>query len=283
MASEQHESIPPTQNNFRIYISDHLIPKFIGEDGETIFYKVTMPSIQELKKTEVNDNLQKTLDAVKDKRIYIQKRFTIKRIDVGHMAYWNDTNELGALNVTLNEIIKKNLTKECHQICEKNEFDVERELYENKRKIYEKEKKSERNFNYKIGMDEEWEIDQFIGNDDKIINEFKKKIEEELNVENVSVKILKWNHEMLEMYRVIDYGLHVGHWEKYFLFEVSFLGGEKSDILKVEKMIVDFVYINTLDNDDAKEKICKANDLMLKILDSRRATIMLQPIEDGIQ
>jgi ankyrin repeat protein len=125
-----------------------------------------------------------------------------------------------------------NMTKESHKVCEK-------------------EKKSQRNFNYKIGMDDEWDIDRFIGIDDNIINEFKHKIEEELNVENVSVKILKWNDEMLEMYRLINTGMHFGSWEKYFIFKVSFLGGEKSDILKVEKMIVDFVYINTLDNDDA--------------------------------
>ena len=119
---------------------------------------------------------------------------------------------------------------------------------------------SKQNFNYRLGLDEDWEIEQFIGNDDVIINEFKKKIEKELNVENVSVEILKWNCDMLEMFRAIESGLHVGGWEEYFMFKVSFLGGEESDILKVEKMIVDFVYINAnyLSDDDSNEKIRKA-------------------------
>ena len=115
-------------------------------------------------------------------------------------------------------------------------------------------------FNYRLGLDEDWEIEQFIGNDDVIINEFKKKIEKELNVENVSVEILKWNSDMLEMFRAIESGLHIGCWEEYFMFKVSFLGGEESDILKVEKMIVDYVYVNAnyLSDDEANEKIRKA-------------------------
>ena len=119
---------------------------------------------------------------------------------------------------------------------------------------------SKQNFNYRLGLDEDWEIEQFIGNDDVIINEFKKKIEKELNVENVSVEILKWNSDMLEMFRAIESGLHIGCWEEYFMFKVSFLGGEESDILKVEKMIVDYVYVNAnyLSDDEANEKVRKA-------------------------
>ena len=119
---------------------------------------------------------------------------------------------------------------------------------------------SKQNFNYRLGLDEDWEIEQFIGNDDVIINEFKKKIEKELNVENVSVEILKWNSDMLEMFRAIESGLHYGCWEEYFMFKVSFLGGEESDILKVEKMIVDYVYVNAnyLSDDESNEKIRKA-------------------------
>ena len=123
---------------------------------------------------------------------------------------------------------------------------------------------SKQNFNYRLGLDEDWEIEQFIGNDDVIINEFKKKIEKELNVENVSVEILKWNSDMLEMFRAIESGLHIGCWEEYFMFKVSFLGGEESDILKVEKMIVDYVYVNAnyLSDDEANEKSRKAGASM---------------------
>ena len=154
MANEQKSTIlstTPTEHNFKIYISGHLIPKLIGEDGKNIFHKVTQPSIHELKKIYVNDNLQKTLDAVKDGSIKIVKRFTIKDINTGYIASWRDTNELGVLNVTLNEIIKKNLTKESHEIMKKNEIDEEGKIYES---IF--KKKSQHNFNYRLILHSEF-------------------------------------------------------------------------------------------------------------------------------
>ena len=52
---------------------------------------------------------------------------------------------------------------------------------------------------------------------------------------------------MLEMYRAI--GFTYGS-QDYFLFKISFLGGERSDILKVEKMLVNFVNENVDDDGD---------------------------------
>ena len=95
---------------------------------------------------------------------------------------------------------------------------------------------------------EDCSIGQFIGNGGEVINEFKKKIEEELKVEKAFIKILNWKPEMLEMYRAIGFDEAYDNLE-YFLFKVSFLGGEKSDILKVEKMLIDFVNGTIGDND----------------------------------
>ena len=115
----------------------------------------------------------------------------------------------------------------------------------------EKKKVFRQNFNYRMGL-EDCSIGQFIGNGGEVINEFKKKIEEELKVEKAFIKILNWKPEMLEMYRAIGFDEAYGSLE-YFLFKVSFLGGEKSDILKVEKMLINFVNETVGDNNDSDD------------------------------
>ena len=114
------------------------------------------------------------------------------------------------------------------------------------------EKKFRQNFNYRIGLDDESAtIGQFIGNGGEVINAFKEKIAKELGVEKVFVKIVNWTSDMLEMYRAI--GFDTNGMEDYFLFKISFLGGERSDILKVEKMLIDFVNVSLCNEEEEEE------------------------------
>ena len=57
---------------------------------------------------------------------------------------------------------------------------------------------------------------------------------------------------MIEMYRAIGFDEVYGS-QDYFLFKVSFLGGERSDILKVEKMLIDFVNGTVGDDNDSDD------------------------------
>jgi len=228
-----------TQHNFKITIDENKIPILIGKGGKNLFYKVILPSIKEFQK------MHKASDSKVEYPDKIYKNIRIKETGIGVIASWNDTHELsnGNGNVTLNELIKKNLTDECKGIMEK--------------KDEQKEKKYRQNFNFRIGL-EDCSIGQFIGNGGETINEFKGTVSEELGVDNVFVKILMWEPEMIDMYRAIGFEeFNCG--QEYFLFKVSFIGGERADILKVEKMLIDFVNINAQDDSVSNED--KENDL----------------------
>ena len=101
-----------------------------------------------------------------------------------------------------------------------------------------------------LGKDggEDVQIGQFIGNGGGTINEFKKKIAKEMNVEKVYINIDDFDNDTV-MYRVIGNVISV---EDDLMFKVSYIGGNRDDILKVEKMLIDFVNENC-DNDSGSD------------------------------
>ena len=205
-----------------------------------IFNEVIKKSFKEFKEIEDHKS-QELIDSIKESKVKLNIRINIKKIGENVVATWKDNENLQDsdnnhnLNVDLNEIIKYNLVTLTEKVKES-------------KKEVSNTKKFRQNFNYRMGL-EDCSIGQFIGNGGEIINKFKKEIKEELKVENVFIKILNWKPEMLEMYRVIGFS---ESWqdEDFYLFKVSFIGGEKSDILKVEKMLVDFVNENVGDDED---------------------------------
>jgi hypothetical protein len=235
--------------NFKIDLGpepDRAIPIFIGKGGQNIKSNVIMAAIFELKQQKVpqhSADSQEILDSVKAGKIKIYKKIMIKDTGVGQIASWNDTKELGHLNIDLNELLKKHLTKHASNVCDR----LKENMSTGSNKVT--EKKFRKNFNYRIGLDDGTAtIGQFIGNGGEVINAFKEKIAEELGVEKVFVKIVKWTSDMLEMYRAIGNMCYTDGCEEYFLFKISFLGGERSDILKVEKMLIDFVNVTLSDD-----------------------------------
>jgi hypothetical protein len=114
------------------------------------------------------------------------------------------------------------------------------------------------NFRMNLGKDsgEDVQIGQFIGNGGETINEFKKKIAKEMNVEKVYINIDDFDNDTF-MYRVIGNVISV---EDDLMFKVSYIGGNREDIFKVEKMLIDFVNENCdndsdsdSDNEDVKD------------------------------
>ncbi len=224
--------IKMTSHNFKLTITNDMIPRMIGKGGKVLFNEVVKKSFNDFKEIEGHKS-QELINSIKkgDKKINI--RINIKEMGNNIVATWKDNEILQDsennhnLNVDLNEIIKYNLVSLSEKVAG------------SKKEEGEKKKVFRQNFNYRMGL-EDCSIGQFIGNGGEVINEFKKKIEEELKVEKAFIKILNWKPEMLEMYRAIGFDEAYGSLE-YFLFKVSFLGGEKSDILKVEKMLINFV------------------------------------------
>ena len=230
-----------TTHNFKLNITGDLIPRMIGKGGKVLFNEVVKKSFNEFKEIEDHKS-QELINSIKKGNVKLNIRINIKKIGENVVATWKDNENLQDsdnnhnLNIDLNEIIKYNLVS------------LSDKIKSSKKEKNEKKKVFRQNFNYRMGL-EDCSIGQFIGNGGEIINEFKKKVEEELSVEKVFVKILNWKSEMLEMYRAIGFDEAYGS-QDYFLFKISFLGGEKSDILKVEKMLVDFVNENVGDDED---------------------------------
>ena len=190
--------------NFKIDLGsepDRAIPIFIGKGGQNIKQNVILAAIFELKQQEKPNysaykKTQEILDSVKAGKIKIYKKIMIKDTGVGQIASWNDTKELGHLNIDLNELLKKHLTKHASNVCDRLKENMDSKNHV--KKIF------RQNFNYRIGLDDGTAtIGQFIGNGGEVINAFKEKIMEELGVEKVFVKIVKWTSDMFDMYRAI--------------------------------------------------------------------------------
>ena len=233
-----------TTHNFKLNITGDLIPRMIGKGGKVLFNEVVKKSFNEFKEIEDHKS-QELINSIKKGNVKLNIRINIKKIGENVVATWKDNENLQDsdnnhnLNVDLNEIIKYNLVS------------LSEKVNESKKEKGEKKKVFRQNFNYRMGL-EDCSIGQFIGNGGEIINEFKKKVKEALSVEKVFVKILNWKPEMFEMYRAIGFDEAYGS-QDYFLFKISFLGGERSDILKVEKMLVDFVNENVGDDNDSDD------------------------------
>ena len=229
-----------TTHNFKLDITGSQIPMMIGRGGKVIFNEVIKKSFKEFKEIEDHKS-QELINSIKKGDVKLNIRINIKKIGENVVATWKDNENLQDsdnnhnLNVDLNEIIKYNLVTLTEKVKES-------------KKEVSNTKKFRQNFNYRMGL-EDCSIGQFIGNGGAIINEFKKEVEEVLSVEKVFIKILNWKPEMLEMYRAIGFS---ESWqdEDFYLFKVSFIGGEKSDILKVEKMLINFVNENVDDDGD---------------------------------
>ena len=233
-----------TSHNFKLNITNDMIPRMIGKGGKVLFNEVVKKSFNDFKEIEGHKS-QELINSIKEGEKKINIRINIKELGDNIVATWKengilqDSENNHNLNVDLNEIIKYNLVSLSEKVAG------------SKKEEGEKKKVFRQNFNYRMGL-EDCSIGQFIGNGGEVINEFKKKIEEELKVEKAFIKILNWKPEMLEMYRAIGFDEAYGSLE-YFLFKVSFLGGEKSDILKVEKMLIDFVNGTVGDDNDSDD------------------------------
>ena len=238
-------------HNFKLSITKEMIPRMIGKGGKVLFNEVIKKSFNEFKEIEDHKS-QELINSIKEGEKKINIRINIKEIGDNIVATWKDNENLQDsendhnLNVDLNEIIKYNLASLSEKVSESMKDKEE------KKKVF------RQNFNYRIGL-KDCSIGQFIGNGGEVINELKKKIEEEIKVEKAFIKILDWKPEMLEMYRAIGFDEAYDS-QDYFLFKVSFLGGEKSDILKVEKMLIDFVNENVGHDDSDDDSICYSDN-----------------------
>ena len=248
-----------TVHNFKFDLEKVHIPLFLGKGGKNFFTKVVLGSIKAFKELE-DETHQETIDMVKNGELVIKNlRIDIKRQeDVQEpftYASWSDVKVLGKANVLLIEIIQKKIV-ECAEGV--------RKFLENKNKKSENDekpqKKFRRNFNYRVNVDEDVEIGRFIGRGGETVKKFNKKIAETLGVEKVYVNIEEFDCDDLCMYRCI--GDIIDSTED-LMFKVSFLGGEREDILKVEKMIVDFISENCgddSDNDSDNDSVQSDND-----------------------
>ena len=248
-----------TVHNFKFDLEKEHIPLFLGKGGKNFFTKVVLSSIKAFK--ELKDTThQETIDMVKNGELVIKNlRIDIKRQEDVKESYtyasWSDVKVLGKANVLLIEIVQKKIV-ECAEGVKK--------FLENKNKKSEngekQEKKFRRNFNYRVNVDEDVEIGRFIGKGGETVKKFNKKIAEKLGVEKVYVNIEEFDSDDLCMYRCIG---NMFDSNEDLMFKVSFLGGEKEDILKVERMIIDFISENCgddSDNDSDDDSVQSDND-----------------------
>lgn len=238
-----------TVHNFKFDLEKEHIPLFLGKGGKNFFTKVVIGSIKAFKSLEDTTH-QETIDMVKNGDLVIKNlRIDIKTVEDTEepftYATWSDVKVLGKANVLLLEIIQKKIV-ECAEGVKK--------FLENKNKKSEKDekpqKKFRRNFNYRVNVDEDVEIGRFIGKGGETIKKFNKKIAETLGVEKMYVNIEEFDCDDLFQYRCIG---DIIDSNEDLMFKVSFLGGEREDILKVERMIIDFIgecCDNDSDNDD---------------------------------
>lgn len=242
-------------HNFKLNITNDMIPRMIGKGGKVLFNEVVKKSFNDFKDIEGHKS-QELINSIKEGEKKINIRINIKEMGDNIVATWKengilqDSENNHNLNVDLNEIIKYNLVSLSEKVAGSKKEEGE------KKKIF------RQNFNYRIGLKyglKGCNIGQFIGNGGEVINEFKKKIEEALSVEKIFIKILDWTPEMLEMYRAIGFDEAYDS-QEYFLFKVSFLGGERSDILKVEKMLIDFVNGTVGDDNDSDDSDNESDD-----------------------
>jgi hypothetical protein len=238
-----------TVHNFKFDLEKQHIPLLIGKGGKNLFNKVIKASIDEFKnKTDCPPCQQEKIDMVKNGKLKIKG----PRIEIKHndevakpftYATWSDNKELGDgnTNTILNSLIQINLVK-----C-KEEIAKYVDMKEKTAKTEKTEKKYRQNFNFRMSFNEDVEIGQFIGNGGEIINDFKKKIAETLDVEKVYINIDDFDKDTY-MYRVIGNVIS----DDDLMFKISYMGGKREDILKVEEMLKDFVNEN-IDQDDSVE------------------------------
>lgn len=226
-----------TVHNFKFDLEKDHIPLFLGKGGKNFFTKVVLGSIKTFKELE-DETHQEIIDMVKNGELVIKNlRIDIKRQEDVQEPYtyatWSDVKVLGKANVLLLEIIQRKIV-ECAEGVKK--------FLENKNKKSEKDEKQQkkfrRNFNYRVNVDEDVEIGRFIGRGGETVKKFNKKIAETLGVEKVYVNIEEFDCDDLFQYRCIG---NMFDPTEDLMFKVSFLGGEREDILKVEKMIIDFI------------------------------------------
>jgi predicted RNA-binding protein YlqC (UPF0109 family) len=233
-----------TVHNFKFQLDDKKsISLLVGKGGKNLVNKIIKPSIQDFMKLKDTTH-QEIIDKVKKGEIKI-KSLKIKfeyQDDVAEpypYATWSDIEELGAANVLLIKCIQEKITESAKSI---NKF------IKIKKKDMKKEKKSEetvkvyrQNFYFRMNVDENLEIGRFIGNGGEIINAFRKKIADTLKVEKVYVNIDDFDKDVF-MYRVIGDTISE---DSDIIFNVSYLGGTREDILKIEEMIIEFVKENS--------------------------------------
>ena len=247
MASEM------TVHNFKFNLDKSHIPLLVGKGGKNLFIKVIKASIDEFK-TLKEPTHQEKIDMVKNGDIMIKNL----RIEIKHnddvaepftYATWSDVKVLEQANVLLIHIIQKKIT-ECAESVKK--YVETKDMHKSKKP---EERKYKQVFNFRMNLGEDVQIGQFIGNGGETINEFKKKIVKEIDVEKVYINIDDFDNDTY-MYRVIGDVISA---EDDLMFKISFLGGKREDILKVEKMLISFVNENH-DDDESDSDSDSDND-----------------------
>lgn len=233
-----------TIHNFKFDLDKKLVPLLVGKGGKNLFIKVIKASIDEFK-TLKEPSYQEKIDMVKNGDIMIKNL----RIEIKHndevakpftYATWSDVKVLENANILLIHIIQKKIT-ECAESVKK--YVETKDIQKSKKP---EERKYKQVFNFRMNFSEDVEIGQFIGNGGETINEFKKKIAKEMDVEKVYINIDEFDNDTF-MYRVIGDVISV---EDDLMFKISYIGGNRDDILKVEKMLIDFVNENCEDDSD---------------------------------
>jgi len=233
-----------TIHNFKFDLDKKLVPLLVGKGGKNLFIKVIKASIDEFK-TLKEPTHQEKIDMVKNGDIMIKNL----RIEIKHndevakpftYATWSDVKVLENANILLIHIIQKKIT-ECAESVKK--YVETKDIQKSKKP---EERKYKQVFNFRMNFSEDVEIGQFIGNGGETINEFKKKIAKEMDVEKVYINIDEFDNDTF-MYRVIGDVISA---EDDLMFKISYIGGNRDDILKVEKMLIDFVNENCEDDSD---------------------------------
>ena len=103
-----------TTHNFKLDITEDLIPRIIGKGGKVLFNEVVKKSFNEFKEIEDHKS-QELINSIKKGNVKLNIRINIKKIGENVVATWKDNENLQDsdnnhnLNVDLNEIIKYNL------------------------------------------------------------------------------------------------------------------------------------------------------------------------------
>ena len=240
-----------SENHFEINgMTAEQIPMMIGKNGKNLFHNICLKSIINLSNLS-NHKCLPTLKEIKSRNLMLKVFIRIEKENDKVYAIWKNIPQLESgktlevdpsdetktiqsqhdLNIELNSIIQKNITAAFKKI-NNNHLKLEVETDFPKKTTYKSK------FNYRVVMDHS-HMGTLIGEGGSNIKKLKNMIEDEIKCENTFIKILKYDsNTMYDQYRTIGYD--DGNVE-YLLFKVEYPNGVRSDILRVEEILINYI------------------------------------------